>query len=68
MEKFPPRIICTRTSGQDLRAELEDVVRVELSSELTGQETTKEAEELAREIIDDELDCNVAEEEEDEGY
>ncbi|HUZ47385.1 MAG TPA: helix-turn-helix domain-containing protein [Terriglobia bacterium] len=52
----------------DLKAELQAAVRNELEAELSGLETTKEAEELAREIIDDELDCEVAEEEDDEEY
>jgi excisionase family DNA binding protein len=39
----------------DLRADLQTVVREELESELSGQETTKEVKDLARAIIDDEL-------------
>jgi len=38
-----------------LRTELEDAVKEELESELSGEETTTEVEELAREIINDEL-------------
>ncbi len=38
-----------------LRADLEEAVRDELQSELTGDESSKEAKELARDIIDDEL-------------
>ncbi len=40
----------------DFRAELEDAVREELESELSGEETTKEVASLTHEIIDDELE------------
>jgi len=40
----------------DLRADLQEAVRDELESELSGEETTKEVKALVREIIDEELE------------
>jgi excisionase family DNA binding protein len=40
----------------DLRADLQHAVKDKLEADLTGQETTKEVEELVRDIIDNELD------------
>ena len=40
----------------DLRADLKDAVREELESELSGEETTKEVQEFARQTIDEELE------------
>lgn len=40
----------------DLRAELEETVKEELESELSGEETRRDAEAMARQIIDEELE------------
>ena len=40
----------------DLRADLEDAVREELDSELSGEETTHEVETMVRQIIDEEFE------------